>query len=279
MSLDWNFDTWPIFYPRITSMAEVYSITKKNCNPFFRSQAKKILVGIDLLVLQQLSGINGILFYSSNIFKAAGEVLATGVTTWLVDKAGHRLLLISFVVFFSLRIGAIPWVIMSEIEKMGKKMVIVFLCIMLSVQMIYSATTTTTTEKANETAEEAKRKAEELKHSVGETVEEPKENTEGLGSTKEGEKQTGEEVTDTASGAAETASDMASKAAEKGGEASNLAPEKAREGANLAYEKVYQATQYAAEKAEEAKEAVMGALKQGKDKATGATKQTYDTTK
>ncbi|KAF9594850.1 hypothetical protein IFM89_034833, partial [Coptis chinensis] len=48
---------------------EVYSITKKkNCNPFFRSQAKKILVstnGIGLLVLQKLSGINGILFYSS----------------------------------------------------------------------------------------------------------------------------------------------------------------------------------------------------------------------
>ncbi|KAF9612328.1 hypothetical protein IFM89_038931 [Coptis chinensis] len=130
-----------------------------------------LMVGIGLLVLQQLSGINGILFYSSNIFKAAGisssnvatlglgviQVLATGVTTWLVDKAGRRLLLIvsssgmtaslllvavafywkvaveegsrsygvmgilslvglvSFVVFFSLGIGAIPWVIMSEI--------------------------------------------------------------------------------------------------------------------------------------------------------------------
>ncbi|KAF6136297.1 hypothetical protein GIB67_042782 [Kingdonia uniflora] len=128
-------------------------------------------IGIGLLMLQQLSGINGILFYSSTIFKAAGlsssnaatvalgavQVIATGVTTWLVDKAGRRLLLIvsssgmtasllivsvafflkgavsvdshfysvlgilslvglvAFVVSFSLGVGAIPWVIMSEV--------------------------------------------------------------------------------------------------------------------------------------------------------------------
>ncbi|GKU99171.1 hypothetical protein SLEP1_g12054 [Rubroshorea leprosula] len=130
-----------------------------------------LLVGIGLLVLQQLSGINGVLFYSSKIFESAGvsssnvatfglgaiQVVATGVTTWLVDKAGRRLLLIisssgmtvslfvvavafyferivsenthlygimgimslvglvAYVIFFSLGMGAIPWVIMSEI--------------------------------------------------------------------------------------------------------------------------------------------------------------------
>ncbi|KAM6564595.1 hypothetical protein CsatB_024593 [Cannabis sativa] len=130
-----------------------------------------LMVGIGLLVLQQLSGINGILFYSSNIFQNAGisssnvatfglgviQVLATGVTTWLLDKAGRRLLLIissvgmttsllivavafyiegivsedtqlykvmgvlslvglvAVVIFFSLGLGPIPWVIMSEI--------------------------------------------------------------------------------------------------------------------------------------------------------------------
>lgn len=130
-----------------------------------------LTIGIGLLVLQQLSGINGVFFYSSNIFQSAGlsssnvatfglgaiQVIATGVTTWLVDKAGRRLLLIvsssgmtlslllvaiafylegtvsednhlysifgilslvglvALVISFSLGVGAIPWIIMSEI--------------------------------------------------------------------------------------------------------------------------------------------------------------------
>ncbi|XP_024036269.1 sugar transporter ERD6-like 6 isoform X3 [Citrus clementina] len=110
-----------------------------------------LMIGIGLLVLQQLSGINGVLFYSSNIFANAGisssnvatfglgvvQVVATGVNTWLMDKAGRRLLLLGFVsedsrfysilgilslvglvtvvISFSLGVGAIPWVIMSEI--------------------------------------------------------------------------------------------------------------------------------------------------------------------
>ncbi|KAF3334831.1 sugar transporter ERD6-like 4 [Carex littledalei] len=128
-------------------------------------------LGIGLLVLQQLSGINAVLFYASSIFKAAGltnsdlatsglgaiQVVATGITTWLLDKAGRRILLIisatgmslslllvaaafflegtfsessnlyhimsvlslcglvAFVISFSLGMGAIPWIIMSEI--------------------------------------------------------------------------------------------------------------------------------------------------------------------
>ncbi|KAM3709543.1 hypothetical protein ACJW31_02G180000 [Castanea mollissima] len=127
-----------------------------------------LMIGIGLLVLQQLSGINGVFFYSSNIFASAGlsssnvatlglgviQVLATGITTWLVDKAGRKLLLIisstgmtlslllvaiafyledivsedssifgilslvglvALVISFSLGVGAIPWLIMSEI--------------------------------------------------------------------------------------------------------------------------------------------------------------------
>ncbi|AEE29853.1 putative major facilitator, sugar transporter, major facilitator superfamily [Arabidopsis thaliana] len=66
-----------------------------------------LMVGIGLLALQQLGGINGVLFYSSTIFESAGvtssnvatfgvgvvQVVATGIATWLVDKAGRRLLL------------------------------------------------------------------------------------------------------------------------------------------------------------------------------------------
>ncbi|MED6171094.1 hypothetical protein PIB30_037476 [Stylosanthes scabra] len=128
-------------------------------------------IGIGLLLLQQLSGINGVLFYATTIFENAGiqsssaatvglgtiQVIATGITTWLVDKSGRRLLLIIssslmtvsllvvsiafylegvisedshlhnilatvsvvglvvMVIGFSLGLGPIPWLIMSEI--------------------------------------------------------------------------------------------------------------------------------------------------------------------
>ncbi|GFZ10322.1 major facilitator superfamily protein [Actinidia rufa] len=114
-------------------------------------EVNEIKIGIGLLVLQQLSGVNGVLFYSSTIFEASGisssnvatfglgavQVVATGVATWLVDKTGRRLLLIDsisddsslysilgilsvvgvvgMIIGFSLGMGPIPWVIMSEI--------------------------------------------------------------------------------------------------------------------------------------------------------------------
>ncbi|XP_075479958.1 sugar transporter ERD6-like 6 [Primulina tabacum] len=130
-----------------------------------------LMIGIGLLILQQLTGMNGIIFYSATIFASAGisssnvatvgvgaiQVIATGVSAWLVDRSGRRILLlvssfgmifslilatVSFyikdlisedsalfgilgilsvigvllmVVFFSLGMGPIPWLMMSEI--------------------------------------------------------------------------------------------------------------------------------------------------------------------
>lgn len=129
-----------------------------------------LTIGIGLLLLQQLSGVNGIMFYSTSIFKSAGissgnvatlglgaiQVIMTAITTWLMDRAGRRVLLmissagmaffiflvglafflkshvsgssyqtffsvlalfglLFYIISFSLGIGAIPWVLMSEI--------------------------------------------------------------------------------------------------------------------------------------------------------------------
>lgn len=153
----------------------VASASKRTTIRFAHLQQRRywlpLMIGNGLLILQQLSGINGVLFYSSTIFEQAGlkssnaatfglgavQVIATVVTLWLADKAGRRFLLIvssagmtfcllvvaisfllkdavtdgstwynafcilavvgvvGMVVTFSLGVGAIPWVIMSEI--------------------------------------------------------------------------------------------------------------------------------------------------------------------
>ncbi|XP_045083968.1 sugar transporter ERD6-like 4 isoform X2 [Aegilops tauschii subsp. strangulata] len=153
----------------------VASANKRTAIRFQELNQKKfrmpLILGIGLLVLQQLSGISAILSYAGSIFKAAGltngnlaacglgaiMVLATGITTWLLDRAGRRILLIissagmtlsllavavifflkdnvpqdsdmyyilsmvsllaivTCVITFSFGMGAIPWVIMSEI--------------------------------------------------------------------------------------------------------------------------------------------------------------------
>ncbi|XP_049385232.1 sugar transporter ERD6-like 6 [Solanum stenotomum] len=151
----------------------VRSSTKKVTIRFSELKIRRyyypLLVGSGLLALQQLSGINGVLFYSSNIFKSAGissskaatfgigaiQVIVTGISASLVDKAGRRLLLIvsssvmtassllvamsfflkeftpenwhsffavlslvglvALVMAFGVGLGSIPWIIMSEI--------------------------------------------------------------------------------------------------------------------------------------------------------------------
>ncbi|KAK4382748.1 Sugar transporter ERD6-like 6 [Sesamum angolense] len=84
-----------------------------------------LMIGIGLLVLQQLAGTNGVIFYSTTIFESAGisssnaatvgvgaiQVFATAVSTWLVDRTGRRILLIvsSFGMALSLLVVAIAF--------------------------------------------------------------------------------------------------------------------------------------------------------------------------
>ncbi|CAN1765686.1 Sugar transporter ERD6-like 7 [Linum perenne] len=109
---------------------------------------RSVIIGVGLMVVQQFGGINGVCFYASNILKSAGvsssfgiiiyavvQLVVTLLITQVVDRAGRKpLLLVSasglvvacllislsfylrlYIGSFSAGMGAVPWVIMSEI--------------------------------------------------------------------------------------------------------------------------------------------------------------------
>ncbi|XP_059660545.1 sugar transporter ERD6-like 7 [Cornus florida] len=133
---------------------------------FQRRYLRSAIIGVGLMVFQQFGGINGICFYVSSIFESAGfdsnlgtiiyavlQVIVTGLSATLIEKAGRKLLLLAsatglvigcvltgtsffltsyelsvdaapvlavvgilvYIGAFSAGMGAVPWVIMSEI--------------------------------------------------------------------------------------------------------------------------------------------------------------------
>ncbi|KAK3415670.1 hypothetical protein EUGRSUZ_H01597 [Eucalyptus grandis] len=139
---------------------------------FRRRYLSSVIIGVGLMVVQQFGGINGVCFYTSNIFEEAGfsssvgtityailQVIVTAIGAALVDRAGRKpLLLISgtglvlgcivpalsfflkvhdlaadavpilavtgillYIAAFSAGMGAVPWVVMSEIFPINVK--------------------------------------------------------------------------------------------------------------------------------------------------------------
>lgn len=133
---------------------------------FQRRYLRSVIIGVGLMVCQQFGGINGICFYTGDIFETAGfsssigtityaclQVVVTGIGAAFIDKAGRKpLLLVSatglvlgcglaaiafymkvhelslqavpilavtgillYIGAFSIGMGAVPWVVMSEI--------------------------------------------------------------------------------------------------------------------------------------------------------------------
>ncbi|KAF9605262.1 hypothetical protein IFM89_015878 [Coptis chinensis] len=139
---------------------------------FQRRYLRSVMIGVGLMVCQQFGGINGICFYTSEIFASAGfpsnigtityaclQVVVTAIGASLIDRAGRRVLLLTsgtglvvgcliaalsfylkshelsleavpalaatgilvYIGSFSIGMGAVPWVVMSEIFPINVK--------------------------------------------------------------------------------------------------------------------------------------------------------------
>lgn len=105
-----NFDV----EDELTRMQDTMQTSQRNQEPVFallkaRGISRALNVSLGLMIFQQLSGINAVIFYSGKIFDSVGgklapnmaaivigvvQVLATYASTVLVDRAGRRILLL-----------------------------------------------------------------------------------------------------------------------------------------------------------------------------------------
>ncbi|KAK3415679.1 hypothetical protein EUGRSUZ_H01584 [Eucalyptus grandis] len=92
---------------------------------FSRRYLSSVIIGVGLMVVQQFGGINGVCFYTSNIFEEAGFSSSVGTITYAIlqvhDLAADAVPILAvtgillYIAAFSAGMGAVPWVVMSEI--------------------------------------------------------------------------------------------------------------------------------------------------------------------
>ncbi|XP_031225745.1 solute carrier family 2, facilitated glucose transporter member 8 isoform X2 [Mastomys coucha] len=113
---------------------------------------KPLIIGISLMVFQQLSGVNAIMFYANSIFEEAKfkdsslasvtvgiiQVLFTAVAALIMDRAGRKLLLA--LSGFAVGWGPIPWLLMSEIFPLHVKGVATGVCVLTNWFMAFLVT-------------------------------------------------------------------------------------------------------------------------------------------
>ncbi|XP_060668349.1 sugar transporter ERD6-like 5 isoform X7 [Ziziphus jujuba] len=96
--------------------------------------ARSLIIGVGLIMLQQLGGSNAIVAYSSSIFTEAGfsssvgtismaiiQIPAVTLSMLLTDKSGRRPLLLGYSVAYTGGMAGLPWVILSEIFSINVK--------------------------------------------------------------------------------------------------------------------------------------------------------------
>ncbi|XP_035548661.1 sugar transporter ERD6-like 7 [Juglans regia] len=83
---------------------------------FQRRYSRSVIIGVGLMVCQQFGGIHGICCYTGEIFESAGFSSSIGtmhVYRLPILSQFHQFLL--YIGSFSAGMGAVPWVVMSEI--------------------------------------------------------------------------------------------------------------------------------------------------------------------